>query len=93
MKNIFKNIIHPTTRQTSDRLPMPETVRKGFRRYSCAVLTGALLLGLTMPAYATNDPLTVVKQPEYLYLWSDPCRGPHPAGLGYRPGRPVSPVP
>ena len=60
MKNILKNIIHPTTRQTSDRLPMPEPVRKGFRRYSCAVLTGALILGLTMPAYATNDPLTVV---------------------------------
>ena len=60
MKNILKNIIHPTTRQTSDRLPMPEPVRKGFRRYSCAVLTGALILGLTMPAYATNDPLTAM---------------------------------
>ena len=115
MKNILKNIIHPTTRQTSKeapfesaragserfcsqassgkcgntvcishfserrlgakdplssrrrfdrsfrkRLPMPEPVRKGFRRYSCAVLTGALILGLTMPAYAAGDPLTVV---------------------------------
>ena len=55
MKNIIHNIIHPTTRRTSNRLPMPENVRKGFRRYSCAVLTG-----LTMPAYAANDPLTVV---------------------------------
>ena len=53
-------IIHPTTRRTSNRLPMPEPVRKGFRRYSCAVLTGAMILGLTMPAYAANDPLTVV---------------------------------
>ena len=40
MKNIIHNIIHPTTRRTSNRLPMPENVRKGFRRYSCAVLTG-----------------------------------------------------
>ena len=55
MKNIIHNIIHPTSRRTSNRLPMPEPVRKGFRRYSCA-----LILGMTMPAYATNDPLTVV---------------------------------
>lgn len=60
MKNIFKNIIHPTTRQTSERKPMPESVRKGFRYYSCAVLTGALILGQTVHAYAATDPLTVV---------------------------------
>ena len=59
MKNIIHNIIHPTHR-TSKRLPMPENVRKGFRRYSCAVFTGAMILRLTMPAYAANDPLTVV---------------------------------
>ena len=46
MKNIINSIIHPTTRRTSKRLPMPENVRKGFRRYSCAVLTGAMILGL-----------------------------------------------
>ena len=56
MKNIIHNIIHPTTRRTSNRLPMPENVRKGFRRYSCAVLTGAMILGLAMPAYAAGDP-------------------------------------
>ena len=60
MKNMIHNIIHPTTRRTSNRLPMPEPVRKGFRRYSCAALTGAMILGLTMPAYAAGDPLTVV---------------------------------
>ena len=60
MKNIINSIIHPTTRRTSKRLPMPENVRKGFRRYSCAVLTGAMILGLAMPAYAAGDPLTVV---------------------------------
>ena len=55
MKNIIHNIIHPTTRRTSNRLPMPEPVRKGFRRYSCAVLTGAMILGLTVPAYSLNQ--------------------------------------
>ena len=47
MKNIIHNIIHPT-RRTSKRLPMPENVRKGFRRYSCAVFTGAMILGPPM---------------------------------------------
>ena len=60
MKNIFKNIIHPTTRQASKRQSMPETVRRGFRYYSTAVLTGALILGQTVTAYAANDPLVVV---------------------------------
>ena len=60
MKNIFKNIIHPTTRHNSKRQPMPESVRRGFRYYSTAVLTGALILGQTVTAYAANDPLVVV---------------------------------
>ena len=60
MKNIFKNIIHPTTRQNSKRQPMPESVRRVFRYYSTAVLTGALILGQTVTAYAANDPLVVV---------------------------------
>ena len=60
MKNIFKNIIHPTTRQNSKRQPMPESVRRGFRYYSTAVLTGVLILGQTVTAYAANDPLVVV---------------------------------
>ena len=60
MKNIFKNIIHPTTRQNSKRQSMPESVRRGFRYYSTAVLTGALILGQTVTAYAANDPLVVV---------------------------------
>ena len=60
MKNIIHNIIHPTTRRTSNRLPMPEPVHKGFRRYSCAVLSSTMILGLAMPAYATSDPLVVV---------------------------------
>ena len=60
MKNIFKNIIHPTTRQNSRRQPMPESVRRVFRYYSTAVLTGALILGQTVTAYAANDPLVVV---------------------------------
>ena len=60
MKNIFKNIIHPTTRQNYKRQPMPESVRRVFRYYSTAVLTGALILGQTVTAYAANDPLVVV---------------------------------
>ena len=60
MTNIVKNIIHPTTRQNTKRQPMPESVRRVFRYYSTAVLTGALILGQTVTAYAANDPLVVV---------------------------------
>ena len=60
MKNIFKNIIHTTTRKNSKSKPMHESVRRVFRYYSTAVLTGALILGQTVTAYAANDPLVVV---------------------------------
>ena len=54
MKNMIHNIIHPTTRRTSNRLPMPENVRKGFRRYSCAVLSGTMILGLASRLFANS---------------------------------------
>lgn len=44
----------------SSRLPMTGSVKKGFRAYVVTVLTFALLLSLCTPAFATNDPITVV---------------------------------
>lgn len=64
MKNIitiFKEaFMHKKETRTTHKLPMPPKVAKGFRRYSCAVLACAMVLGLTMPASAAGDPLTVV---------------------------------
>lgn len=47
---------------TTGKLPMPGKVKKGFRFYCSAVITGALLLCSTMPAFAADggNPLTVV---------------------------------
>ena len=56
MKNIFKKNDHPT-----EKLPMPNKVKKGFRFYCSTVLSMTLVMGLAMPASATGgDPLTVV---------------------------------
>lgn len=46
--------------KSSGRLPMAGGVKKGFRAYVVTVLTFALLLSLCTPAFATNDPITVV---------------------------------
>ena len=46
--------------KSSGRLPMAGGVKKGFRAYVVTVLSFALLLSLCTPAFATNDPITVV---------------------------------
>jgi len=53
MKNTNKN-------KTTNKLPMPGKVKKGFRFYCMAVLTFTLVLGTSMTAFAASDPLTVV---------------------------------
>ena len=59
MNNIFKNKNdHPT-----EKLPMPNKVKKGFRFYCSIVLAITLVMGLAIPASATatsGNPLTVV---------------------------------
>lgn len=54
MKN-FKN-----NTKTTNKLPMPGKVKKGFRFYCMAVFTVAFVLGSSMTAFAASDPLTVV---------------------------------
>ena len=51
----MKKSIKPT-----GRLPMTGGVKKSFRAYVVTVLAFALLLSLCTPAFATNDPITVV---------------------------------
>ena len=52
MKNFNKN--------ANDRLPMPGTVKKGFRYYVALVMVVAILSCMAAPVYAADDPLTVV---------------------------------
>jgi len=44
----------------TEKLPMTGKVKKGFRRYCAIVLSMALIMGMSVPAFAANDPLTVV---------------------------------
>ena len=61
MKNIIKNIVNAKKEKTTQKLPMPSHVKKGFRRYCVTVLALALCSSLVLPASATGgDPLTVV---------------------------------
>ena len=59
MKNILKSIVNG--RKKTRRLPIPTSVRKGFRRYCATVMVLALCSSMVLTASAaTGDPLTVV---------------------------------
>ena len=44
----------------TNKKPMPEKVKKGFRLYCTLVLFVALVLSMSLTAFAADDPLTVV---------------------------------
>lgn len=53
--------LNKTRKETKNKLPMPEKAKHGFRFYCAAVLSGALVLGMSVPAFAAGgDPITVV---------------------------------
>lgn len=58
---IFKKNNTNVTKKTK-KLPMSGKVKKGFRTYAMAVLTCALVMGMSVTAFAagTDDPLTVI---------------------------------
>ena len=51
MKNNNKN---------TQRLPMPNKVKKGFRAYCTLILALALIMSLSVSAFAAGDPIAVV---------------------------------
>lgn len=56
MTNFNKN----NEKKTTQRLPMTGKVKKGFYTY-CAVVTAVtLVFGMSVTAFAANDPITVV---------------------------------
>ena len=61
MRNMSKNNKANKTNKTTEKLPMPGGVRKGFRAYCVTVLTIALALCFSLTAFAdSTDPLTVI---------------------------------
>ena len=56
MTNFNKN----NEKKTTHRLPMTGKIKKGFHTY-CAVVTAVtLVFGMSVTAFAANDPITVV---------------------------------
>ena len=46
--------------KNQNKLDIPNKAKKGFRFYAAAVLSLTLLLGMSVPAFAAGDPITVV---------------------------------
>ena len=46
--------------KNENRKPVPDKVKKGFRRYCTAVMAAAVLCCCTVPAFAADDPLHVI---------------------------------
>ena len=55
---IFKN--KRMTEKGLKKLPMNKKVKRGLQFYCSLVAVGAMMIGMTMPAYAANDPIAVV---------------------------------
>ena len=47
-------------KKTTNKLPMPCKVKKGFRFYCAVVMALAFTLGCSVTAFAVGDPITVV---------------------------------
>ena len=56
MTNFNKN----NEKKTTQRLPMTGKVKKGFHTYCSVVTAATLVFGMSVTAFAANDPITVV---------------------------------
>ena len=54
MKNINRK------KNNTQKLETPSKVKRGFRFYAAAVLSLALVMGMSVTAFAAGDPITVV---------------------------------
>lgn len=46
--------------ETTNKLPVPGKVKKGFRVYCSVIVAVALIMGMSVTAFAANDPIQVV---------------------------------
>ena len=56
MTNFNKN----NEKKTTQRLPMTGKVKKGYRTYCAVVAAATLVFGMSVTAFAANDPIAVV---------------------------------
>lgn len=55
--NMFKK---NNENKTTMKLPMTGKVKKGFRTYCTLVMAATIICGMSVTAFAANDPITVV---------------------------------
>lgn len=55
--NMFKK---NNENKTTEKLPMTGKVKKGFRTYCTLVMAATIICGMSVTAFAANDPITVV---------------------------------
>ncbi len=46
--------------KSTTKLPMPTKVKKGFRIYSSIVMATAIVMGMSIHAFAAGDPIAVI---------------------------------
>ena len=56
----MKNLFHKTEKPVNHNTKLERKVKKGFRFYAAAVLSLALVMGMSVTAFAAGDPISVV---------------------------------
>ena len=56
----MKKMFYQTKKTANHNTDLEHRVKRGFRHYAAAVLSMALVLGMTVTAHAASDPITVV---------------------------------
>jgi hypothetical protein len=60
MEEITMKIFNRTKNKETAKLPMSGKVKKGFRFYCAVIAALTLMMGMSVTAFAANDPIAVV---------------------------------
>lgn len=60
MKHLFNKLTKKETKSVPNNFRLEQKVKRGYRWYCAAVMALTFMLANVMPAFAANDPITVV---------------------------------
>lgn len=60
MKHLFNKLTKKETKSVPHNFRLKQKVKRGYRWYCAAVMALTFMLANVMPAFAANDPITVV---------------------------------
>lgn len=60
MKHLFNKLTKKETKSVPHNFRLEQKVKRGYRWYCAAVMALTFMLANVMPAFAANDPITVV---------------------------------